>query len=247
MSNVLIVTGASRGIGAAIARMAGARGYDVCVNYRSNADKAAAAVADIEAAGARAIAVQADTAQEDDVVRLFQTVADQLGPITGLVNNAGTTGKNCLVEDIDQASLEHIFGVNVIGYFLCAREAIRHMSTRKGAAGGHIVNISSVAAKITNAFEWLHYGASKAAIDCFTRGLALEAIEDGINVNAVRPGPVATDIMTTERIERIEKVMPIGRVGETDEIAEAVLWLMSDQAGFCVGSILDVAGGRGVA
>lgn len=247
MSKVLIVTGASRGIGAGIARMAGARGYDVCVNYQSSADAAGEVVADIERGGQRAIAVQADTSKEDEVVRLFETVADQLGPLSALVNNAGTTGKNCLVEDVDQAALERCFGTNVIGYFLCAREAIRHMSTRKSGQGGDIVNISSVAARLTNAFEWLHYGASKAAVDCFTRGLALEAIDDGIRVNSVRPGPVATAIHSAERIARIEATMPIHRIGEVDEIAEAVMWLMSDKAGFCVGSILDVAGGRGLA
>ncbi len=245
MSGVLIVTGASRGIGAAIARMAAARGFDVCVNYQASADKADAVVADIEKAGGRAIAVQADTSQEADVERLFETVDKQLGPLTGLINNAGTTARACLVQDVDAASLERCFGTNVIGYFLCAREAIRRMATDQGGQGGSIINISSVAAQLTNAFEWLHYGASKAAVDCFTRGLALEVAGQGIRVNAIRPGPVKTEINTPERIERIEKTIPLGRFGEADEIAEAVLWMMSDMAAYCTGSILNVAGGRG--
>lgn len=245
MSGVLIVTGASRGIGAAIARMAGARGYDVCVNYQSSAEQAAEVVADIERAGVRALAVQADTSREAEVERMFDTVDAALGPVTALVNNAGTTARNCMVKDVDAASLERCFGINVIGYFLCAREAIRRMATDQGGAGGVIVNISSVAAQLTNAFEWLHYGASKAAVDCFTRGLALEVAGQGIRVNGIRPGPVKTAINSPERIERIEKTIPLGRFGEADEIAEAVMWMMSDKAAYCTGSILNVSGGRG--
>jgi len=225
--------------------MAGARGYDLCVNYQSSAEKAAEVVADIEKSGARAIAVQADTSREGDVERMFETVDQELGPVVGLVNNAGTTARNCIVEDVDAASLERCFGTNVIGYFLCAREAIRRMATDKGGKGGVIINISSVAAQLTNAFEWLHYGASKAAVDCFTRGLALEVAGQGIRVNGIRPGPVKTEINSPERIERIEKTIPLGRFGEVDEIAEAVLWMMSDKASYCTGSILNVAGGRG--
>ena len=218
MSGVLIVTGASRGIGAAIARMAGARGYDVCVNYQSSAEQAAEVVADIERAEVRALAVQADTSREAEVERMFETVDEALGPVTALVNNAGTTARNCMVKDVDASSLERCFGTNVIGYFLCAREAIRRMATDQGGAGGVIVNISSVAAQLTNAFEWLHYGASKAAVDCFTRGLALEVAGQGIRVNGIRPGPVKTAINSPERIERIEKTIPLGRFGEAEAL-----------------------------
>ncbi|MDP6350722.1 MAG: SDR family NAD(P)-dependent oxidoreductase, partial [Alphaproteobacteria bacterium] len=223
---VLVVTGASRGIGAAVARMAGARGYAVCVNYKSASGRAAEVVADITEAGSRAVAVQADMASEDDIVRLFETTDRALGPATALVNNAGITGPNCLIEDVDGATLETVFRTNVAGYFLCAREAIKRMSVKNGGGGGAIVNVSSVAALLSNAFEWVHYGASKAAVDTFTMGLALEAAEHGIRANGVRPGPTVTDLLRSERDERLAPTIPLKRAAMPDEIAEAILWLL---------------------
>ena len=224
--------------------MAGARGYAVCVNYKSSSGRAAEVVAAISESGGRAVAVQADMASEDDIVRLFETTDRALGPTTALVNNAGITGPNCLIEDVDAAALETVFRVNVAGYFLCAREAIKRMSVKNGAEGGAIVNVSSVAALLTNAFEWVHYGASKAAVDTFTLGLALEAAEHGIRVNGVRPGLTATDILPSERNARLVPSIPLKRVAAPDEIAEAILWLLSDRASYCTGVILNVSGGR---
>ena len=243
----MIVTGASRGIGAAIARAGGAAGYAVCVNYNASPDKAEAVVADITAAGGRAVAVQADMAREADIVRLFETCERDLGPVTALVNNAGVTARSCLVEDVDAETLDTCFRINISAYFLCAREAVRRMSTKHGGQGGAIVNISSVAAIITNAFVWLHYGASKGAVDTFTRGLALEVAEQGIRVNGVRPGLTETDINPPGRIESLAAQFPLKRAAQPEEIAEAAIWLLSDKAGYCTGSILNVAGGRGSA
>lgn len=244
MSEVLIVTGASRGIGAAIARLAGRRGYDVCVNYLSRRERADAVVAEIADAGGRAIAVQADTGQEGDIVRLFETVDRELGPVTALVNNAGITGRRCLIEEVDAGTLEQVLRVNVAGYFLCAREAIKRMSTKTGGPGGVIVNISSVAALLSNAFDWVHYGASKGAVDTFTKGLALEGAEHGIRCNAVRPGMTDTDISPAERAAAIAPTIPLKRVAAPEEIAEAALWLLSDKASYCTGTIVNASGGR---
>jgi NAD(P)-dependent dehydrogenase (short-subunit alcohol dehydrogenase family) len=246
MSEVLMVTGASRGIGAALARAGGERGFAVCVNYLTNPAKAEEVVADIRKAGAKAIPVHADMTREDDIVRMFETVDRELGAVTALVNNAGITSRRCLVEEVDAATLEACFKTNIAGYFLCAREAIKRMSVRKGGKGGRIVNISSVAALLTNAFTWLHYGASKAAIDTFTRGLALETAPDGIRVNGVRPGLIDTEINPPGRIAALLDEIPMRRAGTLEEVVAAVMWLLSDEASYCTGAILDVAGGRGI-
>jgi NAD(P)-dependent dehydrogenase (short-subunit alcohol dehydrogenase family) len=245
---VLMVTGGSRGIGAATARLAASRGYAVCVNYLRNGAAAEAVVAQIRAAGGEAIAVAGDVAAEKDVLHLFRESDRQLGPLTALVNNAGVVDRQSRVEAMDAARLQRMFATNVIGAFLCAREAIRRMSTRHGGKGGAIVNISSGAARLGSPGEWVDYAASKGAIDTMTLGLAKELAEDGIRVNCVRPGFVHTDIHAAggepDRIERLRDSIPMKRGGEPEEVARAVLWLLSDEASYSTGAILDVTGGR---
>ncbi len=244
----MIVTGASRGIGAATARLAAARGYSVCVNYLNSERAATDLVAGIEAAGGRAIAVAADTASEADVARLFATVDRELGTLAVLVNNAGIVGPKARVDEIDAARLTRILGINVIGCFLCAGAAVRRMSTRHGGAGGVIVNISSVAARLGSPGEFVDYAASKGAIDTMTDGLAKEVADEGIRVNAVRPGIILTDIHASGgdpgRVERLKGTIPMKRAGTAEEVARAVLWLASDEASYSTGAILDVSGGR---
>ncbi len=244
MAEILMVTGASRGIGAAVARAAAARGYDVCVNYCNSEAAAQAVAADVRQAGQRAVAVQADTGSEADIVRLFETCDRELGTVSALVNNAGVVGGQCLIEDVTEAILARTFAVNISGYFLCAREAIRRMSTRRGGNGGAIVNVSSVAARLANPFLWVHYGASKGAVDTLTTGLALECAEAGIRVNGVRPGIIDTDIHPEGRLESMAPSLPMKRAGSPEEVAAAVLFLLSDQASYSTGASLDVAGGR---
>jgi NAD(P)-dependent dehydrogenase (short-subunit alcohol dehydrogenase family) len=248
MSRTLVVTGGSRGIGAAIARLAAARGFDVAVNYRSDEAAALAVVADCRAAGARAVAVRGDMAVEDDILAMFRRVDDELGPLAALVNNAGTTGPLRRVVDIDRDSLMGVLALNVAGYVLCAREAVRRMSTARGGAGGAIVNISSRAATLGNPNEWVHYAASKGATDSFTIGLALEVAREGIRVNAIQPGLIATDIHAAagvpDRLERLAPNVPIGRAGEAHEVATLALWLLSDEASYVTGAIVPVSGGR---
>ena len=247
MSSVLI-TGASRGIGAATARLAAARGYAVCVNYRSNAAAAASVVEEIAATGAKAIAVQADVAIESDVVRLFETCDRELGRLTGLVNNAGILETQSRVETIDAARLQRVFAANVTGTFICAREAIKRMSTKHGGAGGSIVNISSRAAQLGSPGEYVDYAASKGAVDTFTIGLAQEVAQEGIRVNAVRPGFIYTDIHASggepNRVDRVKAFVPMRRGGSADEVAAAILWLLSDDASFTTGGFIEVSGGR---
>ena len=248
MSRVLLVTGASRGIGAAIARLAGARGYDVCVNYFRDREAAESVAADVRAHGRRAITVQADVASESDVVRLFETVDRELGPLDALVNNAGILERQSRVDGMDAARIARIFATNVIGSFVCAREAVRRMSRKHGGAGGAIVNLSSAASRIGSANEYVDYAASKGAIDTFTLGLAREVAEDGIRVNAVRPGIIETEIHASggdpDRPERIKSLIPTKRPGTAEEVARAILWLLSDEASYSTGAILDVSGGR---
>ncbi len=243
-SKAAIVTGSSRGIGAAVARVLAREGYDVCVNYVRDEAAAERVAGDVRAAGRRAVTVQADTGREADIVRMFEAAEAALGSVDALVNNAGVSGARGLVEEVTAETLDAVFRVNVAGYFLCAREAIRRMSTKHGGRGGRIVNVSSIAADRTGAFEWVHYGASKAAVDTFTRGLALETADQGIRCNSVRPGMVDTDIHWPGRMEAIAPTIPLKRIADPEEVAEAVAWLLSDKASYCTGTHIDVAGGR---
>ncbi|MGA2419932.1 MAG: SDR family oxidoreductase [Candidatus Acidiferrum sp.] len=244
----LIVTGGSRGIGAAISRMAAARGYAVAVNYQRDEASANGVVEEIRRPGGRAAAIRGDVALEGDVLRLFETAEKSLGTLSALVNNAGITGGFARVEDVEAAMLERLLAVNVTGAILCAREAVRRLSTRHGGTGGAIVNISSRAAQLGSAGEWVHYAASKAAIDALTIGLGREVATEGIRVNAVAPGLVDTDIHAANgdpgRLERLKPTIPMGRAGTAHEVAEAVLWLLSPAASFVTATILNVGGGR---
>lgn len=248
MEKVLIVTGGSRGIGAATACLAAERGYAVCVNYLHNQAAANQIVASVQQMGRRAIAVAADVASEADVVRLFNTVDEQLGTVTALVNNAGILERQMRVETMDAARLHRVFAANVVGSFLCAREAIQRMSTRRGGVGGAIVNVSSVASRLGSPHEYVDYAAAKGAIDTMTIGLAKEVAEEGIRVNAVRPGVIYTDIHASggepNRVERVKALVPMKRGGQAIEVANAILWLLSDEASYTTGSFIDVAGGR---
>jgi NAD(P)-dependent dehydrogenase (short-subunit alcohol dehydrogenase family) len=248
MKKVLIVTGGGRGIGAAIARLAAADGYAVCLSYLSNQAAADELVASIAAKGGVALAVQADVAVEQDVVRLFGQVDASLGRVTALVNNAGILERQGRVEDMDAARIGRIFATNVIGSFICAREAIRRMSTRHGGSGGAIVNLSSRASRLGAPGEYVDYAASKGAIDTFTVGLAKEVAAEGIRVNAVSPGVIYTDIHASGgepgRVVRVKDAIPMRRGGTAEEVARAVLWLLSDAASYTTGASIDVAGGR---
>ena len=244
----LIVTGASRGIGAAIANLAGERGFSVAVNFATGTAEAAAVVDQIVSAGGRAYAIQADVAREEDVVRLFGTAERELGPVKALVNNAGITGGFSRVESVSAQTLAQVMAVNVTGAILCAREAVRRMSTRHGGTGGAIVNISSRAARTGSAGEWVHYAASKGAIDSFTIGLAREVATEGIRVNAVAPGLIETGLHAAngapERLDRLAATIPMQRPGTPLEVAEGVLWLLSRAASYTTGAILEIGGGR---
>ncbi|HXJ85615.1 MAG TPA: SDR family oxidoreductase [Candidatus Binatia bacterium] len=244
----LVVTGASRGIGAAIARLAAPRGYAVAVNFSSGGKEAKEVVGEIAGRGGRALAIHADISNEKDVLGLFQTAERELGPIKALVNNAGITGGFARVEDVTAEAIERTLAVNITGSILCAREAVRRMSTTRGGAGGAIVNVSSIAARTGGAGEWVHYAASKGAIDTFTVGLAREVASKGIRVNAVKPGLVNTEIHAANgepgRLQRLVPTVPMNRAGQPNEIAEAVLWLLSPAASYVTGSILEIGGGR---
>ena len=244
----VLITGASRGIGAATARLAASRGYAVCVNYLHNHGAAGALVAEIERAGGRAVAIQADVSVEADVVRLFEAIDRGLGPIRALVNNAGILERQGRVDEMDAARIGRVFATNVTGAFLCAREAVKRMSTRHGGAGGAIVNVSSRAAALGSAGEYVDYAASKAAVDTLTIGLAREVAAEGVRVNGVRAGVILTDIHASGgepgRPDRIAPSIPMKRAGQADEVARAILWLLSDEASYCSGAIVDVSGGR---
>jgi len=242
---VCLVTGGSRGIGAATARLAATRGYDVAITYRERADEAAAVVRDIEAAGHRALAIKGDIGVERDVVRAFAE-ADALGPLALLVNNAGIVGSVGRLEDVDASMLETLVRTNVVGAFLAAREAVRRMSTRRGGRGGSIVNVSSGASQLGSPNVWIHYAATKGAMDTMTIGLAKEVAGEGIRVNAVRPGIIDTEIHATRppgQLETMRKMIPMQRVGTADEVAATILWLASDEASYVTAALLDVRGG----
>ncbi len=244
----MIVTGGSRGIGAATARLAGERGYAVCVNFRRDADAAAAVVADIEKAGSQALAVAGDMSSEKDVLNLFETSDAKLGTPKVLVNNAGIIDVQSRVEDYTLERLQRMFAVNITGAFLCAREAVRRMSTKRGGAGGAIVNVSSVAARLGGPNEYVDYAASKGAMDTMTIGLANEVADEGIRVNAVRPGLIHTDIHASGgepgRVDRLKDGVPMKRGGSAQEVARVILWLASDDASYTTGSLVECSGGR---
>ena len=245
---ILLITGSSRGIGAATAVLAAERGYDVAVNYARDRAAADRVALTIRASGARAIVVQADVASETDVVRMFETIDAQLGRLDALVNNAGIVERQTRVDGMDAARLARLFALNVTGSFLCAREAVRRMSTARGGSGGAIVNMSSRAAQLGSPGEYVDYAASKAAVDAMTIGLAKEVAEEGIRVNAVRPGVIYTDIHASggepNRIDRVKVAVPMKRGGQPEEVARAVLWLLSEEASYVTGALLDVGGGR---
>ena len=240
----LMVTGASRGIGATIAKLAAEQGYNVCITYQHNAEKADAVVAEIRKMGRKGLAIRADAGSEAELVEAFAQMDTHLGKVTHLVNNASSTVKKCEISEIDATTLADTFRINVASYFICAREAIARMSVRNGGNGGAIVNVSSVAALRANPFDWVHYGASKGAIDTFTIGMGFEGVQHGIRCNAVRPGPIDTDMNTADHFASLIASVPMKRVGKPSEVAEAVLFLLSDAASFCTGSILNVSGGR---
>ena len=248
MSKIMIVTGASRGIGAATALLAAQRGFAVCVNYLRNRQAADAVVRRIESTGGRALAIAADVASEAQVKRLFETADREMGRVTALVNNAGILETQARLEDIDAARLSRIFSTNVTGAFLCAREAVRRMSTRHGGAGGGIVNVSSRASLIGSPGEYIDYAASKGAVDTMTIGLAKEVAEEGIRVNAVRPGVIYTEMHASggepNRVDRVKASAPMKRGGSAEEVAHAILWLLSDEASYTTGGFIEVSGGR---
>ena len=245
---VMLVTGGSRGIGAATARLAASRGYAVAINYLGNRVAAEEVVSGIRANGGEALSVQADVAVEEDIVRMFQEVDRALGPLHALVNNAGILERQARVDEMDAARLMRIFATNVTGSFICAREAVKRMSTRHGGSGGAIVNLSSIAARLGAPGEYVDYAASKGAIDTLTVGLAKEVAGEGIRVNGVRPGVIYTEIHASGgepgRVDRIKDAVPMKRGGDPEEVAQAILWLLSDEASYVTGTFVDVTGGR---
>jgi NAD(P)-dependent dehydrogenase (short-subunit alcohol dehydrogenase family) len=244
---VAIITGGSRGIGAATAPLLAAAGFDVCVSYREDESAAAVVAAECTRIGGVARAVRADVRDEADVLALF-AAAEELGPLRVLVNNAGITGPKARLDELTAARIEGMLAVNVLGSFLCAREAVRRMSTRHGGAGGVIVNVSSAAARLGSSGEYADYAATKGAIDTMTLGLSKEVAREGIRVNAVRPGLIKTDIHASggrpDRVEEKRDSVPLGRGGEALEVAHAIAWLCSDESSYVTGALLDVSGGR---
>jgi NAD(P)-dependent dehydrogenase (short-subunit alcohol dehydrogenase family) len=248
MSGVMVVTGGGRGIGAATARLAAKRGYAVAVNYVEKPDRAQGVIDEIKRAGGSAIAVQADVANEADVARLFERVDAELGRVTALVNNAGITGKAGRLETFSGDAIRRILDVNVTGLLLCSQQAIRRMSTKQGGSGGSIVNVSSVAATLGGANSWIPYGAAKGAVNSITVGLSREVAGEGIRVNAILPGLIDTEIHAEagvgDRVKSVIPSVPMGRIGTPEECAEAILWLCSGEAGYTIGAILPMTGGR---
>ena len=248
MNKAVLITGGGRGIGAATSLLAATRGYHVAVNYRTDARAAESIVETIIKAGGHAVAIRADVAKEADVVQLFESVDRQLGPLAGLVNNAGMLERQQRVEAIDAARLGRVFATNITGAFLCCREAVRRMSTRRGGQGGSIVNVSSVAARLGAPEEYVDYAAAKAAVDALTTGLSKEVANDGIRVNAVRPGLIYTEMHASggepDRVDRLKSAVPMKRGGQPSEVAEAILWLLSPASSYTTGGFIEVAGGR---
>jgi NAD(P)-dependent dehydrogenase (short-subunit alcohol dehydrogenase family) len=248
MSKVILITGASRGIGAATAVLAAARGYCVAVNYRTGGAAARAVVEQIERSGGRAIAIQGDVSIEADVLRMFDTAVSELGSLDALVNNAGILETQMRVADMSVERMQRVVATNVIGSMLCAREAVKRMSPKHGGKGGAIVNVSSMASRLGSPNEYVDYAASKGAIDALTTGLSKEVAAEGIRVNAVRPGLIYTDMHASGgepgRVDRLAPTVPMQRGGTADEVAHAILWLLSDEASFVTGTFVDVSGGR---
>lgn len=248
MRQVMVVTGGARGIGAATALMGARQGYAVCVNYRENRAAADAVVGAIRAGGGTAIAVQGDVSREAEVAALFDAVDEALGTVTALVNNAGSTGRASRLDAADTATLRAVIELNVLGVMFCTREAILRMSTRRGGHGGGIVNVSSGAATLGSSNEFVWYAASKAAVDTFTMGVAREVAQEGIRVNAVSPGLIETELHAAagvpDRVEKMAPGIPMGRSAPPEEVAEPILWLLSEGASYVTGAILRVAGGR---
>lgn len=245
---VILITGASRGIGAATARLAAKCGYAVCINYKRNTAAAHSLVDEIEASNGKAIAISADVSIEADVMRLFESCEANLGSLSALVNNAGILETQTRLTNMDSARLERLFATNVIGSFMCAREAVKRMSTKYGGRGGAIVNVSSGASRLGAPHEYIDYAASKGAIDTFTIGLSKEVAEEGIRVNAVRPGFIYTEMHASggepDRVNRVKEFVPMKRGGAPEEVAHAILWLLSNEASYVTGSFIDVTGGK---
>ena len=248
MDKVIVITGGSRGIGAATALLAARQGYKICINYLADDAAAHAVLAQVRALGAQAITVRADVSNEDEIINLFLRVDEELGPVTALVNNAGTVGHKSRLEDMSEFRIIHTLKTNVLGPILCAKHAVLRMSPRFGGQGGNIVNVSSVASRLGAPGEYVDYAASKGALDSFTIGLSKELAGEGIRVNAVRPGYIFTDFHALSgdpaRVSKLESIIPMGRGGRPDEVAEAIVWLLSDKASYATGTFVDMGGGR---
>ncbi len=248
MDKVILITGGSRGIGAATAILAAQQGYRICINYLTDAAAAHEVLAQVHALGAQAIAVRADVSNEEEIIGLFTRVDEELGPITALVNNAGTVGLKSRVDEMSESRILHTLRTNVLGPILCSRHAVLRMSPRYGGQGGDIVNVSSGAARLGSPNEYVDYAASKGALDTFTLGLSKELAGEGIRVNAVRPGFIFTEFHALSgdpgRVSKLESSIPMGRGGRPEEVAEAIIWLLSDKASYATGTFIDLCGGR---
>jgi len=248
MEKVVLITGGSRGIGAKTALLAALKGWDVCISYRGRESEASDVVSEIQRNGGRALSIKADIGDEEDVISLFKRIDGEFGRLDALVNNAGIITPQSQLADMTAERIQKIFNINVVGSFICAREAIKRMSKSRGGGGGSIVNLSSAAARIGSPNEFIDYAASKGAIDTMTLGLSKEVAEDGIRVNAVRPGLIETELHgdagDINRPEKLKQFIPMKRAGSAEEVAQSIVWLMSEEASYVNGALLDVAGGR---